>query len=155
MQFFNPSIRTRLFRKQFKQKTLNGPKYIDVDILNSMLEADTNKKNSSLAELSDEELDDVNYDVTNNIDVEDETEFDISESIENVNPELLRKYNLDYIKYQYKLYSEIFGIDALESENLEQFKDTMADFETKRLSILRIYLFAKSCSMSKKMEKIY
>ena len=80
---------------QFKQKKLNGTKYIDVDILNSMLEADTKKKNSSLAELSDEELDDVNYDVTNNIDVEDETEFDISESIENVNPELLRKYNLD------------------------------------------------------------
>ena len=92
------------------------------------------------------------YDDKEDVEIEPE---DIFETLDNVNPEILRDYNLDYIKYQYRMYSEIFGIDAFDAENLEQFKDTMADFEIKRLSILKIYLLAKSCNMSGKMKKIY
>jgi hypothetical protein len=33
---------------------------------------------------------------------------------DNVNSELSQKYNLEYLKYQHKLYSEIFGINAIE-----------------------------------------
>jgi len=45
---------------------------------------------------------------------EEEEEQDISDTIQNVNPELLKKYNLDYMKFQHKLYSAIFGIKTLQ-----------------------------------------
>ena len=80
---------------------------------------------------------------------EEEEQQDISDTIQNVNPELLRKYNLDYIKFQHKLYSEIFGIKALQSENIQEFKDNLANFENKKILILRIYLLAKSANMSR------
>jgi len=44
---------------------------------------------------------------------EEYEQLDISDTIQNVNPELLKKCNLDYIKFPYKLYSEIFGIKGL------------------------------------------
>ena len=131
------------------KKKSKGPKCIDVDILSSMLIEETPKF------FVDEESDAENYDnERTNID-EEVSKMDISESLNNFNPDLLKIYNLEYIKYQYKLYDEIFGRNAIESENLEQFKDTMEKFEVKRLSILRIYLLAKSCNMSRKMETIY
>jgi len=71
---------------------------------------------------------------------EEEQQQDISDIFQNMNPELLRKYNLDYIKFQHKSYLEIFGIKALQSENLQEFKDNLAKFEKKRILILRIYL---------------
>jgi len=58
-----------------------------------------------------------------------------------MNSELSQKYNLEYLKYQHRLYSEIFGINAIESENIQQFKDNLADFEIKRLAILKVFCF--------------
>ena len=87
--------------------------------------------------------------VEENEEIAEEEQQDISDTIQNVNPELLRKYNLDYIKFQHKLYSEIFGIKALQSENIQEFKDNLANFENKKILILRIYLLAKSANMSR------
>jgi len=66
-----------------------------------------------------------------------------------VNPELLKKYNLDYIKFQHKLYSEIYGINVLHSENLQESKDNLAEFGIKKVPKLIIYLLAKISNMSK------
>jgi len=60
---------------------------------------------------------------------------------DNVNSEPSQMSNLEYLKYQHKQYSDIFGVNAIESENIEQFKANLADFKIKRLAILRIYLF--------------
>ena len=116
---------------------------IDADILSCTQDVDESM-NSTAELLSDEESEDesilsynTTYDDEEDVEIEPE---DIFETLDNVNPEILRDYNLDYIKYQYRMYSEIFGIDAFDAENLEQFKDTMANFEIKRLSILEIYL---------------
>ena len=70
----------------FIQKNLSEPKYIDTDIVNSILEAVENKNSTD---------------------------------------ELQRKLN-----------SVIFGVPVLRVENLQQFKDTFAEFDIERLSIL-------------------
>jgi len=91
------------------KETLSGPKYIDVDILKSMIE----KKDNNIFddfddedEDSDDNEDEQFYDDGNNIDnngedqiFENDEEKDITD---NVNSELLQKYNL-----------EIFGINAI------------------------------------------
>ena len=175
-----PYERSWIAESKSYKKTLSGPKYIDADILSSMLvletEEEQNSNNNNNNNDDDDDDDDdagttqhiandqesLAYDESNifqddnkivdddenNID-DDEDEIDISETIKNVNPELLRQYNVEYIKYQYKLYSEVFGINAIESENLQHFKDTLTEFEIKRLSVLKIYLLAKSCNMSR------
>jgi len=48
------------------------------------------------------------------IEEDEEEDPDISDTIQNVNPELSKKYNLDYIKFKHKLYSEFFYINALQ-----------------------------------------
>jgi len=58
--------------------------------------------------------------------IENDEEKDITD---NVKSELSQKYNLQYLKYQHKLYLDIFGINAIKSENIQQVKDKIADFE--------------------------
>jgi hypothetical protein len=64
-------------------------------------------------------------------------------------PDVIQKYILVYRHFQTKLYNQIYGINALESLNVEQFKESLTDFEPKRLNILTCYLFAKECNMSR------
>jgi len=138
------------------KKTLSGPRYIDADIFNSMI--DKNDNNSNDFDNNDDDSDDSNedehvYDDGENIDNDGETQnFQNDEEkdiTDNVNSDHSQKYNLEYLKYQHKLYSEIYGINTIESENIQQFKDNLEDFEIKRLAILKVYLFAKSCNMSR------
>ena len=98
------------------KKTPKGPQYVDVDILNSILIEERKKSNDGGENvIPDEDFEDGRTNIE-----EEETKMDMSETcFNNVNPDLLKKYNKDYIKYQYKLYDEIFGVNALESENLE------------------------------------
>ena len=112
------------------KKTPKGPQYVDVDILNSILIEERKKSNDGGENvIPDEDFEDGRTNIE-----EEETKMDMSETccFNDVNPDLLKKYNKDYIKYQYKLYDEIFGVNALESENLDQFKDTMEKFEAKK-----------------------
>jgi len=67
-----------------------------------------------------------------------------------VNSELSqKKYNLEYLKYQHNLYSEISGLNTTDLENIQQFKENLEVFEVKRIAILNVYLFAKSCNISR------
>ena len=111
---------------------------------------------------------DNNYYGLGNDEVDDDDENDdtiigISETIHNINiqedlnieeiqhpnhPDLIEKNILAYRHYQTKLYNQVFGINALEANDLQQFKDSLTDFEPRRLNILKCYLFAKSCNLS-------
>ena len=64
-------------------------------------------------------------------------------------PDLVEKNILAYRHYQNKPYNQVFGINALEVNDIQQFKDLLTDFEPKRLNILKCYLFAKSCNLSR------
>ena len=127
----------------FRKKSITGSEFIDTATMSNMMEADDEKStgvdvedeivDENVDEFSrtddissnrddddgDEEDEEKNVDGEEKVD-EDENNIDITVAILNVNPELLKKYNLEYIKYQHKLYSEIYGIGALESENLQQ-----------------------------------
>ena len=101
--------------------------------MRNVLEADNEKSSSSFTTsfrsdefskiddlLSDLDDDGDEVDEEKNVDDEEEVDeddyyenIDITDTIHNVNPELLEKYNMEYIKYQNKLYSEIYGIDVL------------------------------------------
>jgi len=59
-----------------------------------------------------------------------------------VNSELSqKKYNLEYLKYQHNLYSEISGLNTTDLENIQQFKENLEVFEVKRIAILNVYFF--------------
>ena len=64
-------------------------------------------------------------------------------------PDLNSNYLLVYLHYQHKLYSQIYGIEAIESDDIQQFKDSLKIFDLKRLNILKCFLFAKSCNLSR------
>jgi len=51
--------------------------------------------------------------------------------------DLITQYILAYQQYQNNLYKLIFGIHALKSLNIEQFKESLTEFKTKRLDILK------------------
>ena len=53
------------------------------------------EEEEEIIEEEDEAIEEIN---------EEEEQQDISDMIQNVNQELLKKYNLDYIKFQHKLY---------------------------------------------------
>ena len=108
---------------------------------------DKNDNNSNNFDNNDDDSDDSNedehvYDDGENIDNDGETQnFQNDEEkdiTDNVNSDHSQKYNLEYLKYQHKLYSEIYGINTIESENIQQFKDNLEDFEIKRLAILKV-----------------
>lgn len=142
------------------KKTLGGPQYVDVDILKSML-----SPNNSTGS----EFDDSYYGLGIDGDLDDEDENDetiigITETLHNINiqqereieeiqhpshPDLVEKNILAYRHYQNKLYNQVFGVNALEANDIQQFKDLLTDFEPKRLNILKCYLFAKSCNLSR------
>jgi len=58
-----------------------------------------------------------------------EEQQNISDTIQNVNPELSKKYNLDYIKFQHMLYSEIFLFHGgIKNQTLSRERRTAAHY---------------------------
>jgi len=85
--------------------------------------------------------------IINNINQQEGLDFDDIQHP--FHTDLITQYILAYRKYQSNLYKQIFGIHALESLNIEQFKESLTEFEPKRLNILKCYLFAKSFNMNR------
>ena len=151
-------------KRNVRQKNFKTYQMVDESIVSSM---DENQKNSTnMNEFTKDDVEMISDDdnVTNyieetNIDKnedenesdnnDDESKIEVSESTNNPISDRLRNYNGDYFKYQHKLYSEIYGIDAIESGNLQEFKNCLSQFEIKRLLIFKIYLFAKTCNISR------
>ena len=97
--------------------------------------------NSSSNDLSDTNY----YGFANGSDDEEEEEKEqekigMSQTIYNINlqegrnyediqhpdhPDLNSNYLLVYLHYQHKLYSQIYGIEAIESDDIQQFKDSL------------------------------
>jgi hypothetical protein len=136
---------------------VSGPQYVDITVLKNM----TAYNNSTVDEnyygcsRSDDDEDEEEVDETkirmteiiNNINQQKDLDFDDIQHP--CHTDLITQYILAYQHYQINLYKQIFGIHALESLNIEQFKESLTEFEPKRLNILKCYLFAKSCNMSR------
>lgn len=137
------------------KKTLGGPRYVDLDILRSVISNNYDNSTSGGDELTNEEED--CFDGLRTNDDEDASEnicmteiiHNIQEHLNIVEDDIQRNYILVYRHYQNKLYSQVFGVDALEAKDIQQFKDMLTDFQPKRLNILKCYLFAKSCNLSR------
>ena len=109
------------------KKTRRGIRYIDADIIQSMIEKKDNNSNDFDDEDddSDDNEDELFDDERNNIDNngEDqnfENEDEEKDITDNVNSELSQKaeHTLEYLKYQHNLYSEIYGLNTIDSENI-------------------------------------
>ena len=141
------------------KKKVSGPQYADTNILRSMI----NPKISIGSEIDENYYGFANDDGDED-DEDDEIKIGISEIIHNINlqenlnfediqhpchPDVIQKYILVYRHYQTNLYNQIYGINALESNDIQHFKNSLTDFEIKRLNIFKCYLFAKSCNLSR------
>ncbi len=136
------------------KKTRRGIRYIDADIIQSMIEKKDNNSNDfddeddDSDDNEDEQFDAERNNIDNNGEDQNFENYEEKDIPEIVNSELSQEYNLEYLKYQHDLYSEIYGLNTIDSENIQQFKDNLEVFETKRIAILNVYLFAKSCNIS-------
>ena len=54
-----------------------------------------------------------------------------------------------YGKYQLDLYSQIYGLEAINSIDLQEFKNLLKSFEKKKLNIIKCYLFGKQNNISR------
>jgi hypothetical protein len=153
-----PYESSKIAESNREKKTLVGPQYVDVDILKSMVSA-----NNSTGNEIDNNYYGLGNDEVDEDDENDDTIIGITETIHNINiqedlnieeiqhpnhPDLIEKNILAYRHYQTKLYNQVFGINAIEANDIQQFKDSLTDFEPRRLNILKCYLFAKSCNLS-------
>ncbi len=143
--------------RNIQKKMVSGPQYVDLTVLKSMIAYNNSTVDENYYGCSRSDDDEDEEEV-------DETKIGMTEIINNINQQkdldfddiqhpchtdLITQYILAYQQYQSNLYKQIFGIHALESLNIEQFKESLTEFEPKRLNILKLYLFAKSCNMSR------
>ena len=137
--------------RNVKQKTSSGNFEIVVDevtVNNMQVAADETYSTPDLISI-DEDVDDTGIDQDEEKISDNETNNNNDQINSDINPVLFKNYNVEYFKHQNNLYSEIFGIEALHSENIQEFKDRLADFEIKRLAISKLFSFAKSCNISR------
>jgi hypothetical protein len=112
------------------------------------------KKNSIGSEIDENYYGFANDDGDEDDDEADETKIGISEIIHNINlqenlnfediqhpchPDVIQKYILVYRHYQTNLYNQIYGINALESNDMQKFNISLTDFEIKRLNIFKCF----------------
>ena len=138
--------------RNLPKKIATGPQFVDTDILNSMI----NCNNSNVDENYFGYISDDKGDETTNIGMTEilhniilQEDLNLGDIQHPCHPDLRSKYILAYRHYQTNLYKQIFGINALESLDIQQFKMCLEDFEPKRFDTLKCYLFAKSCNMSR------
>jgi len=135
----------------------SGPQYVDLTVLISMIEYNNSTFDEQLwlcrsyDDEDDEEVDETKIGMTeiiNNIIQQKDLDFDDIQHPRHT--DLITQYILAYQQYhQSNLYKQIFGIHALKSLNMKQFKESLTEFEPERLNMLKCYLFTKSCHMSR------
>ena len=111
------------------KKNRRGIRYIDADILKSMIEKKDNNSNDFDDEddysddNEDEQFDAERKNIDKNGEDQNFENYEEKDIPEIVNSELSQEYNLEYLKYQHNLYSEIYGHNTIDLENIQQFKE--------------------------------
>ena len=110
--------------RNLPKKIATGPQFVDVDILNSMINCNNSNVDENyfgyISDDDDDEGDETNIGMTeilHNIILQED--LNLGDIQHPCHPDLRSKYILAYRHYQTNLYKQIFGINALESLDIQ------------------------------------
>ena len=131
-----------------KNEPSKKPQYVDIDQLEILIQNENDNYHRSDDDDDDEEE-------------EEEVDNDRKgwlETIDNIqahpnshphHPDLDSGPIMSCIKYQLDLYSRIYGLKAIESKDIQEFKAALKSFNKRKMNMMKCYFFAKRHNISR------
>ena len=137
-------------RNKIQKFEPSKPQYVDIDKLQFIIENEYDNYYDGYSG-ADNDDDDDDDDVNNDVNNKNERKGWL-ETIDNIishpnshphHPDLNPGPILSCMKYQLDLYSQIYGLKAIESKDIQEYKNTLKSFDKRNMNMMRCYFFAR------------